>query len=457
MATESYDIPVLKNHLMYHAFITHCENDLGFAKDLLEKIEQHHFRCIFAKRDFDVGAAVVDNIASAIHRSRRTVLVISKTSLQSQWCKYEMLAAIDDTNRHNRISFIPVLRDDVSDDDLPHPLRFVTYIHTGRDSDFLHKLLKALAAPDEDWEDHIPVGNLVHGLAWNYYFGYLKFLLPGSQINKYTLSAADYMNGQICSKVLLLFPASCQCRLRRLDEDPSGRITYRGEIELLRDSAGVVGRVYKNTVYSVVSKEGREFFFVGEYVTCIRTMYEMEQSGIAGMKYDDTRLLSTKFLITIKSILDRDKNCTNMYRIIFYEDIQDNKTETLPDHIVKAIQEEMVSSGKNDLTSNDIVSTIHNSRETTLTPFSEARPTSDASIEGISNCDTNEPNTEDSTSQTTEHLVCAKTCNTDRDDVCDDHSSHLRQQTRDSRIGAEKDLHGQTRTLQVGNEVINIF
>ncbi|OWF47889.1 uncharacterized protein LOC110453777 isoform X3 [Mizuhopecten yessoensis] len=386
--TEGYDVPVLKNHVLYHAFITHCEADLVFAMNLLKQIEQHHFRCIFAKRDFNVGAAVIDNIANAISSSRRTVLVISKASLRSQWCKYEMLAAIDDTHRNNRISFIPILLHNVKDDDLPHPLRFVTYIHAGKDKDYLHKLLRALAAPDEDWEDHIPAGNVAHGLAWSYYFGYLKFLLPGmdKRIECSKHWKTDSTKRRMCKKILLLYPSSCHCRLRRLDEDSSGRITHEGEVELLQDRAGVVGRVYKNTVYSVVSKEGKKFYFVGEYVTCIRTMYEMEQSGIAGLKPDDTRLLSTKFLITIKQILDRDKDCTNMYRIIFYEDSdQSGKTASLPDHIVKAIDEEME----------------------------------------MENADGLDP------------LV--------------------RQHAIDSGISIEKDSDGQTESIQLGNEIINIF
>ncbi|XP_021358597.1 stimulator of interferon genes protein-like isoform X4 [Mizuhopecten yessoensis] len=326
--TEGYDVPVLKNHVLYHAFITHCEADLVFAMNLLKQIEQHHFRCIFAKRDFNVGAAVIDNIANAISSSRRTVLVISKASLRSQW------------------------------------------------------------SPDEDWEDHIPAGNVAHGLAWSYYFGYLKFLLPGmdKRIECSKHWKTDSTKRRMCKKILLLYPSSCHCRLRRLDEDSSGRITHEGEVELLQDRAGVVGRVYKNTVYSVVSKEGKKFYFVGEYVTCIRTMYEMEQSGIAGLKPDDTRLLSTKFLITIKQILDRDKDCTNMYRIIFYEDSdQSGKTASLPDHIVKAIDEEME----------------------------------------MENADGLDP------------LV--------------------RQHAIDSGISIEKDSDGQTESIQLGNEIINIF
>lgn len=64
----------------------------------------------------------------------------------------------------------------------------------------------------------------------------------------------------MCRKILLLFPESCR-NLGRLDNDPSGRITHVDDVEVRKDRAGVVGRVYKNTIYSVTSKEGEVSHF----------------------------------------------------------------------------------------------------------------------------------------------------------------------------------------------------
>ncbi|XP_041841938.1 toll-like receptor 2 [Melanotaenia boesemani] len=42
------------------------------------------------KRDFLPGQWIVDNIMSAIERSRRTVFVLSENFVQSDWCRYEL-------------------------------------------------------------------------------------------------------------------------------------------------------------------------------------------------------------------------------------------------------------------------------------------------------------------------------------------------------------------------------
>ncbi|MEQ2175665.1 Toll-like receptor 2, partial [Goodea atripinnis] len=42
------------------------------------------------KRDFLPGHWIMDNIMSAIERSRRTVFVLSENFVQSDWCRYEL-------------------------------------------------------------------------------------------------------------------------------------------------------------------------------------------------------------------------------------------------------------------------------------------------------------------------------------------------------------------------------
>lgn len=42
------------------------------------------------KRDFLPGYWIVDNIMSAMERSRRTIFVLSQNFVQSDWCRYEL-------------------------------------------------------------------------------------------------------------------------------------------------------------------------------------------------------------------------------------------------------------------------------------------------------------------------------------------------------------------------------
>jgi len=61
------------------------------------------------------------------------------------------------------------------------------------------------------------------------------------------------------------------------------------------------------------------YYFVGEYVTSIHVMYEMEQGGFAGLKTDDKNLQATHFLVNIQNILNSDKECSHRFRIIYYK------------------------------------------------------------------------------------------------------------------------------------------
>lgn len=41
--------------------------------------------------------------------------------------------------------------------------------------------------PEDTWESLLPVGNLAHGFAWGYYYGYLKIILPGLYASSHSI------------------------------------------------------------------------------------------------------------------------------------------------------------------------------------------------------------------------------------------------------------------------------
>ncbi|MCI4374765.1 hypothetical protein PGIGA_G00009830 [Pangasianodon gigas] len=83
--------------MRYDAFVSFSSHDeawvLGELAPRLEEQGQPRLRLCLHSRDFEVGKGIVDNIAESIYSSRRTVCVLSRQYLRSDWCSLEMRVA----------------------------------------------------------------------------------------------------------------------------------------------------------------------------------------------------------------------------------------------------------------------------------------------------------------------------------------------------------------------------
>ncbi|KAM4533334.1 uncharacterized protein PAE49_021909 [Odontesthes bonariensis] len=79
----------------YDAFISYNTHDEPWVIDeLLPKLEgQQGWRLCLHHRDFAPGRAIIDNITDAIYGSRKTICVVSRRYLESEWCSREVQAA----------------------------------------------------------------------------------------------------------------------------------------------------------------------------------------------------------------------------------------------------------------------------------------------------------------------------------------------------------------------------
>lgn len=91
--------------LSYDAFVSYSERDASWVENFLvpeleeprendEDSVNHRtprpLTLCLHKRDFLPGQWIVDNIMSAMERSRRTVFILSENFVQSDWCRYEL-------------------------------------------------------------------------------------------------------------------------------------------------------------------------------------------------------------------------------------------------------------------------------------------------------------------------------------------------------------------------------
>uniref|UniRef100_UPI003AAFFBD6 toll-like receptor 2 n=1 Tax=Centroberyx gerrardi TaxID=166262 RepID=UPI003AAFFBD6 len=91
--------------LWYDAFVSYSERDASWVEDfLVPELEDQRenngaavntqdprpLSLCLHKRDFLPGQWIVDNIMSAMERSRRTVFILSENFVRSDWCRYEL-------------------------------------------------------------------------------------------------------------------------------------------------------------------------------------------------------------------------------------------------------------------------------------------------------------------------------------------------------------------------------
>ncbi|KAF3836254.1 hypothetical protein F7725_028812 [Dissostichus mawsoni] len=79
----------------YDAFISYNTHDEPWViKELVPKLEEEQgFKLCLHHRDFEPGKPIIDNITDAIYGSRKTICVISRKYLESEWCSREIQVA----------------------------------------------------------------------------------------------------------------------------------------------------------------------------------------------------------------------------------------------------------------------------------------------------------------------------------------------------------------------------
>ncbi|KAM4703073.1 uncharacterized protein WCC33_011652 [Rhinophrynus dorsalis] len=152
---------------MYDAYISYCSDDeLWVMEKLLFKleIESHHkYKLCFKPRDFIPGACYIDNIQDAIKSSRKTLCVVSRKYMESDWCRMEMQLACSRVFYQKEDVLLMVLLEEIPDYRLSayHKLRKLikqnTYISWPEDPQgedlFWFKLRKALDVGVNEEED----------------------------------------------------------------------------------------------------------------------------------------------------------------------------------------------------------------------------------------------------------------------------------------------------------------
>ncbi|XP_063399965.1 toll-like receptor 4 [Mytilus trossulus] len=144
------------NEYMYDAFVSYADDDRSFVHtQLLHTLEKENgIRLCLHKRNFLPGNDIATNITSAIHNSRKTVVIMTYHYLKSYWCMFEFNMARMESiyERNNENVLFLVVFEQISARDFPlHILEVVqsqSYIEFPNDEQgdvvFWRQLVKAL-------------------------------------------------------------------------------------------------------------------------------------------------------------------------------------------------------------------------------------------------------------------------------------------------------------------------
>lgn len=158
--------------------------------------------------------------------------------------------------------------------------------------------------------------NVAHGLAWSFYIGYLKFVLPDleEKVREYS-SRRERLSSP---RLHILLPLNARVPNKPEEED-TNVLFHENLPELKLDRAGVRKRSYKNSVYKI-THNNEMFSCVLEYATPLLTLYQMSQESSAGFGERERKQQVLLFYRTLSQILDNSLECRNRYRLILLND-----------------------------------------------------------------------------------------------------------------------------------------
>ncbi|XP_028315520.1 stimulator of interferon genes protein [Gouania willdenowi] len=185
--------------------------------------------------------------------------------------------------------------------------------------------------------------NVAHGLAWSFYLGYLRLVLPRLDDNITTFCAQDKNNSSFLSrgsrKLLILVPLNANTSHKFEDED--NNISFYGNLPKVEiNRAGVRQRVFKHSVYKVKDEHNRVHLCVMENATPLLTLYGMSQESYAGFGEAERRHQVKLFYRTLQEILDHSLECRNRYKLILLNDKDGNDPHFLSKAILQHLEQQ---------------------------------------------------------------------------------------------------------------------
>ncbi|CAH1277002.1 TLR2 [Branchiostoma lanceolatum] len=107
----------------YDAFVAYSSKDKRWVSQVLRpQLEDRppHYRLCFGERDFRPGVPITKNIGRAVRASRKTICLITRSFVRSNWCNYEMRASEGRYHLFDprRVNLVLVFLEEIPDRDM---------------------------------------------------------------------------------------------------------------------------------------------------------------------------------------------------------------------------------------------------------------------------------------------------------------------------------------------------
>ncbi len=144
---------------------------------------------------------------------------------------------------------------------------------------------------------------VANGLAWSYYFGYLRLILPRLHER---IEVSPWRDRLSSRKLFILMPRDCWAYGKVSDEAEEGDIELPddGVIEFDVARAGIAKRSYRNNVYKINRDDSEAIYVLAEYATPLCSMFDMSHSAEANLSVEDRDEQAKLFVRTLEAILE---------------------------------------------------------------------------------------------------------------------------------------------------------
>ena len=98
--------------IFYHScFVSYSSKDDTFSQKLYDDLQDAGIRCWFAPEDMKIGSKIRYAIDQAIHLQEKLLLILSESSVKSQWVEQEVEKALERERKEDQLVLFPVRLD----------------------------------------------------------------------------------------------------------------------------------------------------------------------------------------------------------------------------------------------------------------------------------------------------------------------------------------------------------
>ncbi|XP_011314247.1 stimulator of interferon genes protein [Fopius arisanus] len=181
------------------------------------------------------------------------------------------------------------------------------------------------------------------GMAFSYFYGYLRIILPGLRKKMEIYEAAQDVTIPV-KKMFILIPESGHIPPDLCDASYQWLEATTNLEHIVIDRAGVKRRNYKNTVYKIHPNSQamghRPVYVITEGATPMMTFWEIlihDHEQTATYKQNRMQIVAS-FYKTLQQLIDNDPECRDVCELVYYKDYEKGKKINVAEILLGRIQ-----------------------------------------------------------------------------------------------------------------------